>query len=68
MINESPLSSAPYTHTGNSVQRTMLLVILALMPATLLSLYLFGWPAIYLFIVTIATVLVAEAISLKIAG
>ena len=68
MINESPLSSAPYTHTGNSVQRTMLLVILALMPATLLSLYLFGWPAIYLFTVTIVTVLTAEAVSLKIAG
>lgn len=68
MLHEPELISAPYTHQGNTIQRTMLLVILALLPATALSLYLFGWPAIYLFCLTLLTVVAAEAISLKIAG
>ena len=34
--------SSPHTHSGNSVQQTMLLVMLALAPATAFGLYLFG--------------------------
>ena len=62
------LPSAPYTHASTSVTRTMTLVMLALTPATLLGLYQFGWPAIFLFIITIATAIAAEALCLKIAG
>jgi electron transport complex protein RnfD len=39
----------------------MLLVMLALLPATAFNLYLFGWPAIFLFIVTIASCIAVEA-------
>jgi Na+-translocating ferredoxin:NAD+ oxidoreductase subunit D len=62
------LTSGPFAHTTNTVQRTMATVLLALVPATLFDLYLFGWPAILLFGVTIGACVVAEALSLAIAG
>jgi electron transport complex protein RnfD len=62
------LAAAPYTHERTSIQRTMGLVMLALAPATLFGLWQFGWPAIFLFVVTIATALVAEAASLRVGG
>lgn len=69
MSIETPAPSAgPFAHERVSIARTMGLVMLALLPATLFSLWQFGWPAIYLFLVTLATVLVAEAACLRIAG
>jgi len=59
--------AGPYTHEKTSVSRTMGLVILALIPATLFGLGQFGWPAIFLFLVTIFAALLAEAFSLAIA-
>ena len=67
MIEQS-LVSGPYAHAKASVRRTMGLVILALLPATAFSLYFFGWPAIFLFLVTVLSALVTEAICLRIAG
>jgi len=67
MIEENPLPG-PYAHGGNSINRTMALVMLALVPATLLSLYLFGWPAIFLFLATLLTAVLAEAFALKLSG
>ena len=67
MIEEQPVAG-PYTHSRSSISRTMGLVMLALMPATLYSLYLFGWPAIFLFVVTILASLLFEAGSLRLAG
>ncbi|MES9987793.1 MAG: RnfABCDGE type electron transport complex subunit D [Candidatus Thiodiazotropha endolucinida] len=67
-MNEAPLISGPYTHARSSIRRTMGLVMLALLPATLFSLYLFGWPAIFLFVTTLIAAIVAEAISLRISG
>lgn len=58
--------TSPHTHSGNSIQHTMFLVMLALAPATVFGLYLFGWPAINLFLITIATCLVVEVIALQI--
>jgi len=63
-----PIIGGPYTHEATSINRLMLWVMLALLPITGYGLYLFGWPAIYLFIVTIATAVIAEAISLWIGG
>ncbi|MBF0469738.1 MAG: RnfABCDGE type electron transport complex subunit D [Gammaproteobacteria bacterium] len=60
--------SAPYIHAPTSVTRTMSLVMIALVPATLFGLYQYGWPAIFLFIITLTTAVVAEGISLRIAG
>lgn len=67
MIEETPVAG-PYTHTGSSVGRTMGLVILALLPATLFGLYQFGWPAIFLLCITLLTAVLAEAASLRLAG
>lgn len=64
----SHLIAGPYAHDNTSVQRTMGLVILALIPATGFGLYQFGWPAIFLFVVTIVAALLAEAFSLAVAG
>jgi electron transport complex protein RnfD len=44
------------------------LVMLALAPATVFGLWQFGWPAIFLFVVTVASALAAEAASLRVAG
>lgn len=64
----SLLISSPHTHSGKSVQNTMLLVMLALAPATVFGLYLFGLPAISLFLITILGCVFAEAMALKIMG
>jgi electron transport complex protein RnfD len=67
MIEVQPVAG-PYTHARTSISRTMGLVILALLPASLYSLYLFGWPAIFLFVTTLIACLLFEATSLRIAG
>lgn len=56
--------SAPFAHAPISVQKTMTLVIMALMPATAFNLWLFGWPAIFLFLVTVGACVAIEAASL----
>lgn len=67
MSSESPVAG-PYTHAGTTVTRTMGLVMLALTPATLFAMVQFGWPAIFLFLATLAAAVVAEAVCLRIAG
>jgi electron transport complex protein RnfD len=67
-VSTEHLIAGPYAHERTSVSRTMGLVMLALLPATLLGLWQFGWPAIFLFLVTVAAALAAEAASLAIAG
>ncbi|MDD5240767.1 MAG: RnfABCDGE type electron transport complex subunit D [Sulfuricella sp.] len=53
--------SGPFTHAASSVQKTMFMVLLALIPATAYDLYLFGWPAILLFTVTVGSCVMVEA-------
>ncbi|MEJ2692090.1 MAG: RnfABCDGE type electron transport complex subunit D [Candidatus Thiodiazotropha sp.] len=67
-MKEAHPVAGPHTHAKTSVSRTMGLVMLALLPATLFSLYLFGWPAIFLFAITIFACLLFEAGSLRLAG
>ena len=62
-----PEMSGPYVRKEKSVTRTMTLVMLALMPATLYGLYLYGWPAIILFTVSIVSAMLFEVLSLLIA-
>ncbi len=59
----SPMSG-PFAHDRSSVQGVMLNVCLALVPATLFGLYLFGWPAINLWLVTCASAVLAELLCL----
>ncbi|MES9813405.1 MAG: RnfABCDGE type electron transport complex subunit D [Candidatus Thiodiazotropha sp.] len=67
MNEESPVAG-PYTHARSSISRTMGLVMLALLPATLFGLYQFGWPAIFLFASTLLAAVLAEAFSLRLAS
>ena len=60
--------SAPHTHSGNAVSNVMLHVIIALVPATVFGFYIFGFPALNILLITILSALLAEALSLRIAG
>lgn len=66
-MNATPISG-PHTHAAKSVASTMQLVMLALLPATLFSFYLFGWPAIILFTITLLSAWLTEAVCLRMAG
>jgi len=59
------LLSSPHQHSGNNIQLTMLTVIIALLPATMVSVYLFGWLAFILLTFTIAACLLTEYICLR---
>ncbi len=67
-MSANSTTAAPHAHAPVSVQRTMRLVMLALLPATLFGLWQFGWPALLLFVVTVAAAMAAEAASLAVAG
>lgn len=67
-MKKSSPSSGPYTHQGNSVGKTMALVMFALLPATLFGFYIYGWPAVFLFTVTTSTAVISEAVCLYLAG
>ncbi len=54
------ISSSPHTHSGASVERIMLDVVIALMPALAASLWFFRWDALRLIAVCVATCLLAE--------
>lgn len=56
---------SPHAHGARPVGQVMLLVMLALLPATLNGFWRFGWPAIYLWLVTILACLLAETLSLR---
>jgi len=62
------LVSGPYAHSNSSTARTMGLVMLALLPTTGYGVYLFGWPALFLLIVTLLSTAGAEALCLRLAG
>lgn len=61
-------SSGPHTGSAIGVGSIMRQVIYALLPATAFGLYLFGWPAVNLLLVTLFASLVFEALCLKLAG
>lgn len=53
--------AGPFTHAANSISRTMGWVLAALVPATCYGLWLFGWPALWLWGVTLFSALATEA-------
>jgi len=59
------VSSAPHTHSGATVRRIMLDVIIALLPALLASVYFFGWHAIRLTAVCVLGCVGTEALCRK---
>ena len=64
----SQVLSAPFARADLQVRNIMLMVILALLPSTGWGLFVFGWPALLMFAVTVSSALVFEAFCLKLAG
>lgn len=64
----SHVLSAPFARADLQVRTIMRTVILALAPTTVWGLFVFGWPALLLFIVTVSSALMFEAFCLKLAG
>ena len=60
--------TAPHALAANSVSRIMLTVAATLLPATLYGFWLYGWPSIFLWIVTLLAALFGEAFCVKLAG
>lgn len=67
MISANPLS-APHAHASDSVPKIMLSVWVALLPASGLGVYQFGWPALNILVITSIAAVAAEAGSLWVAG
>lgn len=59
---------SPHTHGTLSTGRIMLTVWLAMLPASLYGVYLYGWPALNLLLITAVAALAAEALGLRLAG
>lgn len=60
--------SGPHVIAVRRVDDIMRKVIFALLPATAWGVFLFGWPALYLCLVTVASALLFEAFCLKLKG
>lgn len=54
------VSSSPHTHSGSSVQRIMLDVIVALIPATAVALFFFRWDALRLIVTCVVACVLIE--------
>jgi len=58
-------AAAPHAKTSASVSRVMLIVCACLSPATLFGFWLYGWPAINLFFITVLSALAGELLCLR---
>ena len=65
MDNNLYLSSSPHIHSGETTERIMLLVIYALIPACLVSLYFFGLPALNVLLICTFGCIGFEALACK---
>ena len=60
------LTHSPHAHAPASIQKVMVTVMLALTPATLYGFWVFGWPAVNLWAVSIIAALLGEAFVIRI--
>jgi len=67
MIHHKPASGA-HVGANKSVSQIMWQVVLALSPATAFGLWCFGWPAIFLFIITVSSAVLFEAFCVRLRG
>lgn len=62
------LTSSPHVLGEDTIERIMWSVVLSLMPATLTGIYFFGWDALQVVVITVASTLGAEALYQRISG
>ena len=58
------VTASPHAHDRSGVDRIMLNVCLALVPVTGFGIYLFGWPALMMWLLCIVSALASEALCL----
>ncbi len=63
-VADAPVAS-PHAHGGARVSWVMAKVMLALTPATLFGFWLYGWPAVHLWWITVAAAVLGEAFCLR---
>lgn len=68
MMDMSLPTASPHAHGARSVATVMALVIAALVPATLVGFWQFGWPAFFLWGVTVSSCALTEALCRRIAS
>ncbi len=61
----NPIAHSPHAHAPVSISKVMGTVLVALVPATLYGFWIYGWPAIFLWTVTILFALIGEAFVLR---
>jgi Na+-translocating ferredoxin:NAD+ oxidoreductase subunit D len=61
----NPIAHSPHAHAPVSIGKVMGTVLLALTPATLFGFWLYGWPAINLWAVSLLAAIVGEAIVVR---
>ena len=62
------VSTSPHAHSGASVQRIMLDVVIALMPALGAAIWFFGWDALRLTLACVVSCVAIEALCRKAMG
>lgn len=66
MANKLIVSLSPHVHGGDSVQKNMYGVLIALIPALLVSFYMFGLGAVMVTLTSVIACLFFEWASLKV--
>ena len=61
----TPIAHSPHAHAPISIGKVMGTVLLALVPATLFGFWLYGWPAVNLWAVSLIAAIVGEAFVLR---
>ncbi len=64
----TPIAHSPHAHAPVSIGKVMGTVLLALTPATLFGFWLYGWPAINLWAISIIAAIVGEALVVRMQG
>jgi len=60
-----PVAHSPHAHAPITVGKVMVMVMLALTPATMFGFWLYGWPAINVWAVSLLAALIGEALVIR---
>ena len=63
MADKKIVSSSPHLHAGTSTRMIMLDVIIAMIPALIASIWLFGWRSLWVVLVSVASCVASEYLS-----
>lgn len=64
----NPIAHSPHAHAPVSISKVMATVLLALLPATLFGFWLYGWPAVELWALSLLAAMLGEALIVRMQG